>query len=268
MTAKSKDPSINVSSVKSIDITTKEKNEIKLKPEKKPEIIKPTGMIKDIHDNPDQENKEIIGSPKLDLPENLISNLKPPSENRKVIKPTPAVNESDLVSKPADDLTGDDKTRDKSYIDKISAEDSHNTEEKDSSIDESMEEKDVTNKADQDDDKISDTEKSDPKKSDDEQSDKYDNDGIVNELAEQAADTKKKKQEDKELDDRAQRIEELIEAKTYNVPIAQLSHKRHTRLLMIILVMLLVCGLIAVNIAIDAGTIDIGIEPLTDFIPN
>jgi uncharacterized membrane protein len=210
------------------------------------------------------------------MSEKLASNLKPPSESHVKIIPSAPVTEDDEKATPdADDLTNDDETqRDNSFIDRLSDEkdktvvkepEANQKPETSEKVDEKTsapEEK--SNDSDKDSQKPEDTKVED--KSKDESID--DQQGIVNEMAEQAADTKKQKQEEKELEVRAKHIEELIEAKTYNVPIAQLSHKRNARLLLIVLVLLFVGGIVALNFAIDAGVVDIGVDPLTDVISN
>lgn len=289
---------VNVSSVKSMDITTNEKNNMPELKKSAPEIVKPRGMIKDVSPTQDSEDDNIINTPKIEMSDKLVANLKSPSESHVKILPSEPVEEDESDKEPAeakssdeedkenpdaDDLTGDDENQhDSSFIDKIGDEDN----EPDKKEEESKpEEKPADPKEEDGDEESTDsqvTPKEDEKKPElekpeqDEQKDEEpveekqsdEEGGIVNELAEQAADSKKQKQEEKELDVRAKHIEELIEAKTYNVPIGQLSRKRNIRLVVVLLIFMIVGGLLALNFAIDAGVVDIGVEPLTDIITN
>ncbi len=71
-------------------------------------------------------------------------------------------------------------------------------------------------------------------------------DNIVNELAEAAARKKQEKTDNDHEQAYIQSLEKLVEEKTYNVPIGQLTHKRNTRILVIII------ALVAVAIALVA----------------
>lgn len=105
-----------------------------------------------------------------------------------------------------------------------------------------------------------------PKKEDDKKSEDTDDTGLVDELAKQAASKKQQKEEDKAAAAEKEKLDEIIAAKTYYVPIAQVTKRRvKYGLLIIVLLALAVVGL---NFALDAGYIDIGVEPLTDFISD
>lgn len=92
--------------------------------------------------------------------------------------------------------------------------------------------------------------------------------GIVDELAKQAAAKKKRVEDDKEGASRKERIDSLVASKQYNVPIGQLTKRRNTIALVIVLLLIVLIGLAAANFALDAGLIDVDIEPLTDIIKN
>lgn len=266
---------VNVSSNKSMDITTTEKSKMPEVKVEKPEIVKPSGMIKDVSPSKNTDEDNLTNLSKIEMSDKLASNLKSPSESHIKIIPSVSVPEENKKEQPdADDLTHDaEPVPDSKFIDKIS-EDSNEKE------DESAKDTGGTEKP-SDSDKVEEKIKStepETKQPDEKPAEKElikeepkeenDDGGIVNEMAEQAADSKKQKQEEKELEVRSKHVEELIEAKTYNVPIGQLSRKRNIRLLIILLVMLIVGGLVALNFAIDAGMVDIGVEPLTDVISN
>lgn len=279
---------VNVSSVKSMDITTNEKDKMPELKKSAPEIVKPRGMIKDVSPTQDSEDDNIINTPKIEMSDKLVANLKSPSESHVKILPSEPVEEDESDKEPAekkpsdedekvapdaDDLTGEDENQhDSSFIDKIVDEENQ----PDTKDEEPKPEEKLADSKEEDEEESTDS-KTTPKedeekpeaekpKQDEPKSDEEG--GIVNELAEQAADSKKQKREEKELDERAKHIEELIEAKTYNVPIGQLSRKRNIRLVIVMLILLIVGGLIALNFAIDAGVVDIGVEPLTDIIAN
>lgn len=92
--------------------------------------------------------------------------------------------------------------------------------------------------------------------------------GIVDELAKQAAAKRKQAEEDKNDKVKHDQVNSLIESKTYNVPIGQITKRRHTITFVIMLILVVLVGLIAINFAIDAGMIKTDIKPLTDLIKN
>ncbi len=71
-------------------------------------------------------------------------------------------------------------------------------------------------------------------------------DNIVNELAEAAASKKQEKTDNDHEQAYIQSLEKLVEEKTYNVPIGQLTHKRNTRI--IVAVFIVIALLAAVTI--------------------
>lgn len=71
-------------------------------------------------------------------------------------------------------------------------------------------------------------------------------DNIVNELAEAAASKKQEKTDNDHEQAYIQSLEKLVEEKTYNVPIGQLTHKRNTRI--IVAVFIVIAVLVAVTI--------------------
>ncbi len=266
---------LNVSSNKSMDITTTEKSKMPELKIEKPEIVRPSGMIKDISPSQSTDEDNLTNRSKIEMTDKLASNLKPPSESHiKIIPSETKPDEGEKDEPEADDLTNDaERVTDSKFIDNIS----DDTDEK---VDESTKENKDTEKP-SDSDKVEEKIKStepETKHTDEQPAEKesikeepkeeYDDGGIVNEMAEQAAESKKQKQEEKEFEVRSKHVEELIEAKTYNVPIGQLSRKRNIRILIVLLVVLIVGGLVALNFAVDAGMVDIGVEPLTDVISN
>lgn len=266
---------VKVSSSKSMDITTNEKDKMPKVKTPKPVIVKPSGMIKDVSPNQASEDDNIINSPKIEMSEKLVSNLKSPSESKIKILPTePPQDDEKTPTRDADDLTNDEDDRDSSFIDNISDEkdelDNKVPEETKKPItSEKVEEKPASSEE-KSNDSVEDKPKEEVTKNEDTEEEKPQEDegGIVNEMAEQAADTKKQKQEEKELEVRSEHVQELIDAKTYNVPIGQLSRKRNIRVVIVASLLLIICGLFALNFAVDAGMVDIGVEPLTDVISN
>jgi len=263
-----------------MDVTTKKVTDVSVIKDEVPKIVlNGQKHIKDI--SPAEEAEDSSSTTKIKISENLASNLKTPIETKKIIEPIESTANT-TGDKPSDDLTDvSDKNRDESFIDKISDEEAEAGEDeqsdsKTSTEDDAKESSDTendTNKTEPDKEtqKKSDDEKTDDKKTDPEpEAEKPPQDsgdeGIVNELAEQAADTKRQKQEEKVQGERDQKIEALIADKKYYVPIGQITHRRNTRLLIFIILSLIIIGLFAVNLAIDAGMIDIGVEPLTDII--
>lgn len=270
---------VNVSSNKSMDITTTEKDKMPEVKVKKPEIVKPSGMIKDVSPSQSTDEDNLDNPSKIEMSQKLVSNLKSPSESHvKIIPSEPAPEDTKNDEPDADDLTNDDEHESNSkFIDNIS-EDTDEKEDDGAKDTEEVEKprtsdklgektEPTVSKAEHPDKKPveNDTKKEQNKE---EEEAKEDEGGIVNEMAEQAADSKKQKQEEKELEVRSKHVEELIEAKTYNVPIGQLSRKRNIRLVIALLLLLIVGGFVALNFAVDAGMVDIGVEPLTDVIAN
>lgn len=92
--------------------------------------------------------------------------------------------------------------------------------------------------------------------------------GIVDELAKQAASKKKQAEQDKESAARIERANALIESRTYYVPVGQLTKKRHTRLVLFMLLLVIILGLAGLNFAVDAGLIKTDIKPLTNVFKN
>lgn len=278
MTDKSK--KIDISSTKSMDVTTKKATEMPVNEEAPKIVLNGQKHIKDV--NPAEDTNDSASSTKINITDNLASNLKTPIETKKIIEPIEPTASTSTEDEPSDDLTDtSDKNRDESFIDKIS-DDEEKEESKDSKpTSESDSNEDVDSKEDvkvsdsdapsQQDDKT-DNNKDDKEKADEKPEEQQPNqdsgeEGIVNELAEQAADNKKQKQEAKAQDERNQKIEALIEEKKYFVPIGQITHRRNTRLFIFIIFLVIIIGLFAINLAIDAGMLDIGVEPLTDIIP-
>ncbi len=87
--------------------------------------------------------------------------------------------------------------------------------------------------------------------------------GIVDELAKQAASKKQQQAEDKADLIQREKTDELIAAKTYFVPTTQVA-KRRVKNVLITFILLALIGAMALNFAIDAELIDIGISPVTD----
>ncbi len=284
MTAKSK--KIDISSTKSMDVTTKKATDMPVNEEAPKIVLNGQKHIKDI--SPAEGVNDSSGSTKINITENLASNLKTPIETKKIIEPIEPSEETTPDGKPSDDLTDtNEKNRDESFIDKISddenekeeSQDIEPTSEQDSSEDvepkedetepnsDTSSQQDDDNSNDESEDKTDDTKEADAKPKDEQPAQGSGDEGIVNELAEQAADTKKQKQEAKAQDERNQKIEELIAEKKYFVPIGQITHRRNTRLFIFIIFLVIIVGLFGINLAIDAGMLDIGVEPLTDIIP-
>jgi len=264
-----------------MDVTTKKATNLPIIKDEEPKIIlNGQKHIKDI--NPAENTEDSSTTTKINISENLASNLKSPIETKKIIEPIEQTEKNISEDKPSDDLTdASDKNRDEFFVDKISdeeaeADEDEQSDSKTSAEDDAKESSDTENDAnktepEKETQKKSDDEKTDDKKTDSEpETEKPPQDsgdeGIVNELAEQAADNKKQKQEAKVQDERNQKIEALIAEKKYFVPIGQITHRRNTRLFIIVILLLIISGLFAVNLAIDAGMLDIGVEPLTDII--
>lgn len=282
MSAESK--KIDISSTKSMDVTTKKVTDVPVVNDEAPKIVlNGQKHIKDV--SPVEEAEDSSSTTKIKISENLASNLKSPIETKKIIEPIEQTEKNISEDKPSDDLTdSSDKSRDESFIDKISDDESKDDEsaetndqssegkneepaEKDSKSTELDSDKTNSENSDSkpaDDEKVND-EKTETETKTEQPQDSGD-EGIVNELAEQAADNKKQKQEAKVQDERNQKIEALIAEKKYFVPIGQITHRRNTRLFIIVILLLIISGLFAVNLAIDAGMLDIGVEPLTDII--
>lgn len=269
----------------------------KKKPENK--IEKGPSIIKDIDVKKSSEEDAMNSTPKLEMSDSLTARLKTPSEKRKVIVPLSESNESKDVDADDDektekiidvsgkktesgnieeddslDVDGPEKEQNTSYLDEaekeIEAEDKDGDKDSDTTADDKASKvKDEPKKEEPDKTEA----KPEPKKDGESEEEQNDDDqsgseeGIVNELAEQAADSKRQKKQEKEQILVDEKIETLVEQKTYEVPIGQLTKKRHSRLFVLLLVLILLASLATVNLLVDAGTIDIGIEPLTDFIP-
>jgi hypothetical protein len=92
--------------------------------------------------------------------------------------------------------------------------------------------------------------------------------GLVDELAKQAANKKHKEQEDKDEKVKTEQVDKLVSSKKYFLPIGQVTRRRNNRNALIILLLLLILGLVVANFAVDAGLIKTDIKPLTDLIPN
>lgn len=91
-------------------------------------------------------------------------------------------------------------------------------------------------------------------------------DGLVNELAKQAADKKQQKEQDSKQASKRAELEKHIQNKTYFVKIGQITHRRNARILLTAVILMLLLGLVVLNFLIDAEMLDIGIEPLTNII--
>lgn len=88
--------------------------------------------------------------------------------------------------------------------------------------------------------------------------------GLVDELAQQAAAKKQKKEEGKQETVYQEKITAMINEKTYYVPVGQVTKRRIKHIIAAILLLaLLVVGL---NFALDAELLDIGISPLTNIL--
>lgn len=263
-----------ISSTKSMDITTPKAKDLtkQAKPDNKI-VLNNQKPIVDINQDPDIQ--EVPGSQKLTISDNISKNLKSPSSAKKTLQPLDETNSSN--NKQTDSITEDDD-RDTSFIDKIIPKDKNEDEKtinqlgssKDSgqemiSSDLSTEKTEINKKSDEN---TNNSEVTDNNEKAPNEDSPPESDGIVNELAEQAAENKKAKLEEKALDERSQQIEGLVEAKTYYVPIGQITHKRHTRLVAFLLIFILLGSLFALDLAMDAGKIDLGVQPLTDFIAD
>lgn len=91
--------------------------------------------------------------------------------------------------------------------------------------------------------------------------------GLVDELAKQAASKKQQQEEDKVASAQREKLEELIAAKTYNVPTSQVT-KRRVKYGFIIVLLVLIIGVVCFNFMLDAGLVDISISPVTDIIAD
>lgn len=91
--------------------------------------------------------------------------------------------------------------------------------------------------------------------------------GLVDELAKQAANKKTKDKEEKELSAKEQKINKLVEDKTYFLPIGEVTRKRKNRksLLIFLLLLIVVAGAYA---AADAGFINSPVELPYEFIQD
>ena len=91
--------------------------------------------------------------------------------------------------------------------------------------------------------------------------------GLVDELAKQAADKKSKGKEEKELSAKQQKINKLVEDKTYFLPIGEVTRKRKNRKSLVIFLLLLIL-LVGAYVAADAGFVDVPVELPIDLIQN
>lgn len=91
--------------------------------------------------------------------------------------------------------------------------------------------------------------------------------GLVDELAKQAADKKSKAKEEKELSAKEQKINKLIEDKTYFLPIGEVTRKRKNRKSLVVFLILLIV-LAGAYAAMDAGLIEAPIELPIDIIQS
>ncbi len=88
--------------------------------------------------------------------------------------------------------------------------------------------------------------------------------GLVDELAKQAVAKKQAAEQSKEDTVQQEKLRGLINDKTYFVPISQIT--RHRRKVVTVLILLLLLGAVGLNLAMDAGMVDLGVQPLTDII--
>ncbi len=98
--------------------------------------------------------------------------------------------------------------------------------------------------------------------------DVYEQDGLVDEFAKQAAEKKQKQQEDNKFNAQQEKVSKLVAEKTYFVPIGRATRKRNMRRLLVFLLLLLILGVAGGNFALDAGVVQTDIQPLTDLIPD
>lgn len=88
-------------------------------------------------------------------------------------------------------------------------------------------------------------------------------DSIVDELAKQAVSKKQKEKEDKEAAAKTEKIQKLIDEKTYFLPIGRATRRRNTRRVLIVILLLLIIGVVAADLVIDAGLVKTDIKPVT-----
>lgn len=72
--------------------------------------------------------------------------------------------------------------------------------------------------------------------------------------------------EQAEEDARKAEIQKLVNSKEFFVPIGQVSRRRSNYTVVILLILVIIAAAISINFAVDAEIIEIGIEPLTNFL--
>ena len=90
--------------------------------------------------------------------------------------------------------------------------------------------------------------------------------GVVDSLVEEANAKKDNQKKEDELALRAEEAEKLIASKEFFVPIGQVSRRRSNHRIFLGLIMLVVLAAAAVNFAVDAEAIDIGVNAVTDLL--
>lgn len=63
-------------------------------------------------------------------------------------------------------------------------------------------------------------------------------------------------------------VEKLVAEGKFVVPIGQIKHRQNTRNLLMVFALMLIVGVVAANLLIDAGTIQTDIKPIVDLIKN
>ena len=89
---------------------------------------------------------------------------------------------------------------------------------------------------------------------------------VVDNLVSEVTTKQDEKRQKEELVARQAEAEESIRKKEFFVPIGQVSRRRTTRILTSLVIFILIMGLLGLNFAIDAGMLDIGVQPLTDLL--
>lgn len=187
------------------------------KEEKPAEISRPKPIIQDIgvHQN-DANDGSNPTSQKIDLNDQISSRLKGPVKELKLEPMDNNKTEENSEQKEDQDETGETKP---------------DSDDKESDKD------------------LDKTKSQSPEKSQNQESEK----GIVNELAQQAADSDKQKKEDKGKSAKDEHIESLIEQKTYEVPISQITHRQKTGLIMTLVIVILLIVAAGVYYSLNAG---------------